>query len=363
MVELFISESKKTSDRFSARFADVLNTQFSEQDFYVSKEVLIEKLQDLTQNIEHDAAKAQDVLSYISDDSLSSNAELEMTLEAVGTLNCKQDSFVSLYAMALFAMNEFGVLQGQKDELVFSVLAASILGEIKNVLPYHNNYHYRKVMLHTIRLIRAHNYIYQGKKNALDAEAIFKLLIAAPIHDLGHDGRNNSASGTYKFAAIEQRSFGYAEPILSALGCGEERLADIRVMLLTTDVLPFGDPMSPVNQMAAAFDYHFGMSEEGLPELSSGIMVLEERADLTLLCMLLHGADIMNSMGLTYDITQAETKAINIELGKESVSAEEIWLFLNKICMNSMMSEAVQRLAEDSMKEIYGRVKREISFF
>jgi len=69
----------------------------------------------------------------------------------------------------------------------------------------------------------------------------------------------------------------------------------------------------------------------------------------------------MNSMGINYEITRSETKAINQEIGKDSVSPDDIWLFLNKICLNAMMSEAVRSLAESAIEEIFEQVKAEMA--
>jgi len=186
-------------------------------------------------------------------------------------------------------------------------------------------------------------------------------LTAAPVHDLGHNGKNNYIDGVYEFARLEQQSFGFALPILKVVGASEGFLTDVKVMLMTTDVLPFGDPVSPANQMAAAFDYHFGMSEDSLPELSPELAMLKERQDLVMLSMLLHAADLMNSMGLSYEITKRESSAINKEVGKESTTPEDIWLFLNKICQNVLMMDAVQALAERPIQEIYQKVRDDVS--
>lgn len=356
-----ISDSLEMSEAFFAQFSETLEKSINESDLCFSKSSISAKRAELAFGLEQNLQKAEDVLGYIFDDGFDPEAEIAETISILHELSGEKGDPVTLYAMALLAMNQFGVSLENKD-LVFPVLMAAVLGEVENDLPYHNNFHFRKVMLHLIRLIRKHNEIYEGRKNALDAGRICRLLAAASIHDLGHDGKNNySEDGKYEFARNEIESFDYAAPVLKACGASGDFLSDIRVMLIITDILPFGDLISPANQMAAVFDHHFGMSEEELPALSPDLAVLEERPDLTMLCMLLHGADLMNSMGLNYEVTKAESMAINKESGKNKTTPEDIWLFLNKICQNTLMSEAVQALAEKQLRLIYEQVHDEVS--
>ncbi|MDH5721873.1 MAG: HD domain-containing protein [Alphaproteobacteria bacterium] len=360
MAGSFILDSIKISEAFRVRFSDVLENEVDSSDLCFPKEDILARHNELTSGLEQNLQRAENRLGYIFEEGLDHDTENNKTIETLDCLSDEQGDPVSLYSMALFATHKFGVPLEQ-EELIFPLLAAAVLGEIEHDLPYHNNFHFRKVMLHAIRLITVHNRLFENKKRELDAQSICKLLTAALIHDLGHDGKNNYIDGNYEFARLELRSFDLFLPVLNALSVPKEFISDVMVMLITTDVLPFGHPMSPANQMSAAYDYHFGMSSEDLPELSSELAILEERQDLTIMCMMLHAADLMNSMGLSYEVTKCESFAVNKEIGKEKTTPDDIWLFLNKICQNPLMLEAAQILAEKPMQEIYRQVRDDVS--
>lgn len=187
------------------------------------------------------------------------------------------------------------------------------------------------------------------------------LMIAAAIHDLGHDGSSNiSDHHHYEFARLEQRSFAMAAPLLRGAGADEALLEDVRMILMTTDVSPFGDPISPARQLRAAYAYHY--DAEGEEELSLGkeLAVLEERADLTMMCMLFHEADLMNSNGLAYEVSAFETALLSEEIGKEEASPEDLFLFLEKICHGGMCTEAWEALARANFNAIYTQALRDV---
>ncbi|MCB1784220.1 MAG: hypothetical protein KDI13_09515 [Alphaproteobacteria bacterium] len=258
-----------------------------------------------------------------------------------------------LAAMAALAMERFGLAEIKNKNLCGGVLAACILGDFKNDLPYHNNLHFCKVMLHTIRMIAAHNRIFEGLSLAFSERETACLLAAAAIHDFAHDGTRNLADHQYHFAKIEQRSFGLAKPFLEKSGLDKDLLEDIRVMLMTTDVSPFGDPISPANQLAAAYEYHYGTSDSEELSLSPELSILEERGDLCMLAMTLHEADLMNSAGLDYAMTTYETALLVEEIGKSDAYPEDVILFLETICRDGMTTDAGQELGAENFRKIF----------
>lgn len=268
---------------------------------------------------------------------------------------------VTLPVMCLAAFDYFGGFEG-KNELVFPVLAAAVLGEVNNDLPYHNNCHYRKVLLHTIRLIAAHNHIFKEANLGLDQQKITLLLAGACAHDLGHSAQGNFDNRKYVFASQELRSFRYVKPFLLDMGFTSSMCDDLSLMIVTTDVTPFGDPLSPSNQLRAAYEYHFGTSEyDDNLQLRAELKVLEENSKLCLLSMLLHEADLMNSAGVDYNITIDESRKISQEIGKVITSPEDTYLFLKVICHEKMITDAAQFIAGDNLRNIISRVCDDIN--
>jgi hypothetical protein len=122
----------------------------------------------------------------------------------------------SLSALAIFVAKYLGT--NMPPEIARAVLAASVLGEVENNLPYHNNLHYKKVLFQTARLIAMHNNIYEGTDQTFNCKKIGMLMIAACIHDLGHDGRGNTIKGVFEPGRLERRAFKLAFPYLEACG-------------------------------------------------------------------------------------------------------------------------------------------------
>ena len=285
----------------------------------------------------------------------------------------KGEDLFSAASMVAAALEPFGFIgeDGQIEQgcaaLVRGMLAASVLAEVPNTLPYHNNLHFRKVLLHVLRMVAVHNYkIFSGTAYRLDHGDIARLIVAACIHDIGHEGKGNFVDHKYHMAMIEKRSFAYAKPYQEAAGLDEGMLDDIRVMLITTDVSPVGDPISPVNQLRAAYEYHFGMDEstegegEGEPALAEELAVLAEDSHLCALCVMLQEADIMNSAGVDYDITRFESMAVSKEIGLSHSLPEDTWLFLETICRGRMLSDAARYLAEDNLDQIIKQVMADL---
>lgn len=249
----------------------------------------------------------------------------------------------SLVAMAVAACEEFGI---KKPDNVQLLLLAAVLGDVENDLPYHNNLHFKKVMLQLMRLISVHNSIYGGTAKALDEDQCAVLLIGGCIHDLGHDGLGNTVKGVFYSGRLERQSFDFAKPYLEAAGAGREMLDPLRAMILTTDVTPLGDVTNPMNQMKAAFRYHFRGEKEKFPSLnlSDELEVFEDDAALTVMACMLHEADIATSAGLEYSITQFETCKLMEEIGSDDARPSHVLDFLDKVCQRRFLSDAGQEL-------------------
>jgi hypothetical protein len=204
-------------------------------------------------------------------------------------------------------------------------------------------------------MIVRHNSIYAETSNAFGPEQMGMLMIGACIHDLGHDGVGNTVDGVHETGRLEKRSFEFARPYLMAAGLdNEDRLADLRIMLLCTDVSPLYSPDTPVNQMKAAYQYHYLGGKEGgsAPELNDDLKILLDRPDLTLMGLILHEADIAASAGLDYVVTKYETRLYRDEIAHEKAGPQHVLNFLDEICQRQMLSGAGQKLYAANLARI-----------
>lgn len=326
---------------------------------WVNKEILNAALEGVVSTLEEDIVLAQKRLSFMFSNNCDSKDHTPEVAQLMHDWHAGNDLF-SATAIVVRSLEELGFDSEHHKDLIRSMISASILAEVKCDLPYHNNLHFRKVLLHVVHMIAAHNLIFEDTSNILIHDEMAKLIIAACIHDIGHEGTGNFIDRKYHMAMIEKRSFLHAYPYLKASGLDEVLLSDIRVMLIATDASPFGDPISPVYQMRMAYDNHFGMSEEHVNEddfeFSEDLQVLAEGARLSLLCVMLHEADIFNSAGVDYDVTRYESVSISKEYGLSHALPEDTLLFLETICRGRMVSGAARCIAGANLEKIRARV-------
>lgn len=266
----------------------------------------------------------------------------------------------SLAALAVTGLTQFAIAD---KNLILAALTAAVLGEVKNDLAYHNNMHYRKVLLQTLRMIAAHNDIYNGTSRAFAPAQCALLIIAACIHDLGHDGLGNTVKGVFEPGRLERRSIDLATPYLKAAGLTDpDMLGMLRVMILSTEVTPLGDPTNAMSQMKAAYRYHYlgDRSKTHTLNLDPDVSRLQHDPQLAMMSLVLHEADIATSAGLTYAVTKFETTIYMREIKKEDACPQHVIDFLNQICQRRMLSDAAQRLYAANMARIYALAEDDV---
>lgn len=263
-----------------------------------------------------------------------------------------------LAALCLLACERFGI---DAPELVRSVMVASVLGEIPRNLSYHCNEHFRKVLLQVVRTVFVHNRIYGGTPRALDKRQTALLLIAACIHDFGHDGLGNTVRGVFEPGRLERLSFELARPYLVAAGLDDEAdLSALEVMLLATDVSPLGDPTSPMRQMKVAYRFHFLGERRGESlNLSRDLARLEKDAALAQMALILHESDVATSAGLDYSLSQYETSLYRLEIGGCAACPSHILDFLEQVCQRQFLGAAAQKLYSANMARIYALAEQD----
>ena len=237
----------------------------------------------------------------------------------------------SLSALCYFAMEHLNIHEPCLRQMV---LTCSFLGEIDNNLPYHSNLHFLKVTFQMIRMIAEHQEIYKDTSRVLTKTQKALMIATACIHDIGHDGKGNTVKGIYVPHRLEQNSFDLAKPVLEMIdGMSEGMLDTIHLMLICTDVSPLNDPANTLNQLKAAYRFHF-LGENAKTEalnLDTEIKALESSPTLTLMCLMMHEADIATSAGLHYNITKYETSLLMQEIGTAAARPIQILNFLNNI--------------------------------
>ncbi|MGN7439114.1 MAG: hypothetical protein ACTHOO_10790 [Alcanivorax sp.] len=310
----------------------------------------------ISENLQECVDLAQVKLSEIcdqTDDVADNNVK---TRDLIVSWHDGKDRFCSP-SMIAYVVGAFGFDYEAHRSLIDAMLVASVLAEVNNDMPYHNNLHFRKVLLHLVRMLTIHNRLFKDK--VLDQESVAKLVVAACIHDLGHNGGSNIVDRKYHMARLEKASYTLAYPFLAKTGVSEDFLNDILLMLIGTDTAPFGDPISPSSQIKVAYEYHFSIKGQGGLSLSEELMRLERDQQLALLCVILHEADIMNSAGVDYDITKYETVCVSQEYGDIGAYPEDTLLFLEKVCNGGFLTDAGSYLADDNLKTIKGRIMQD----
>ena len=257
----------------------------------------------------------------------------------------------SLPAMMAVSCGVFGI---ESPDHVQTLLMAGVLGEVENDLPYHNNMHFKKVALQTMRMIAVHNDIFEGTARAFGPKEITMLLAAACIHDLDHDGLGNMIKGNFYQGRLERRAHEIVVPYFRATGMDEESLTLLKSMLLATDVSPLGSVTNPLHQMKSAYRRHY-KGEKGLHNtlhLDEELEIFELNPMAAQMACLLQEADIATSGGLDYTVTQYETVQIYTEIKLYGARPSHVLDFLDKVCQRCFLTDAGQRLFGANMARI-----------
>ncbi|MEM7680275.1 MAG: hypothetical protein AAF182_04675, partial [Pseudomonadota bacterium] len=112
------------------------------------------------------------------------DVQTDLTAEVLQNWQIKKAP--SLCAIAAFMIDEY--FDDLTADMRNALMMTGMLGEVEHVPIYHNNMHFRKVLLSATRLIVEHNEIYDGTDRTFDARDAALIMMSCAIHDLGHDG-------------------------------------------------------------------------------------------------------------------------------------------------------------------------------
>lgn len=183
--------------------------------------------------------------------------------------------------------------------LALGVIARNVdEGELSAPLPYHNRVHFCEVVL------GAH---FLGRSLNLKPAQHTELVVAAVIHDLGHDGSTN---GDVPFR-LERQSHAYARPYLVQAGVSEARLQRLLALLLATDI------RNGLPRVREWFRYHAGQGPRPrAPEPDSAFELLADAPDLVRGAVMLTEADALASAGLTGERARLQEERLAAEQGR-----------------------------------------------
>ncbi len=318
---------------------------------WVAKDTLVRVAQEVKETFERDIESLRKDAYFLQDETCCPECRTERAIDMFRGWHNKT-SHISLLAIVSFAIEMLNIKPD--SNLQTALLMSAMLGEIHNKPAYHSNMHFREVTFQALRIIKTHNDIYKGTPKILSDEDMSLLIIAASIHDLGHTGQGNVEDGVHITAKMELHSYTLAEPYLKKCGLDSAQLQKIKTMIIATDSSPVGSEDAPVNQMKCAYKYH---NQEGeklcKPILSEGLLMLEKDANLTLISLFLHEADISISAGLNYDVTCYETTLLWEEMGRSNPCPSDVINFLDKICHGRFLSKAGKICFASNMAQIY----------
>lgn len=271
----------------------------------------------------------------------------------------KEGGGPSLLTLLAMAWDKFSFPKDGNDPLAKCAVMAAIMGEVPNKLQYHGNEHYRKVLFHTIRMIAVQRGLACAKNRLENDNDARLLMIAAAIHDLGHEGGDNLRDGIYTPGYMEQKAYDMVAPYFEALGMDHDQLKTLQTLIFTTDITFFAGDNSPCVRMRRIYDYFFhdNSNEEVLNYIIGKLRLFDDNPKLALMAMMLHEADIATSAGLSYEQSIKETIDIIEERDMKTAGPRVLLAFLQEQLEGGMKTESARILFSSAMETIMAQAR------
>lgn len=258
--------------------------------------------------------------------------------------------------------HHFPHLSNSGDVQKKAALGMGLLGMLENKAPYHGNNHYLDVLAYTIFLAFAHNK--KQPNNPIKGDSFFRLMAAAPIHDLSHDGKTNFRDGknlTPFF--LEQQSADIACLYLGTAGFDvcQEDCCGINTMIYSTDCCAETGVMdvAPSTQARLACEFHFHSGDQ--PDLSQNLQPLLKSKSLARDSLYLHLADIAPSIAVSYDYYERMTELLAAEVNSITSSSPKAALFLQKIFESNACLPGCDLVMKQGMKQISSEAAQKLN--
>lgn len=232
--------------------------------------------------------------------------------------------------------------------------AAELADEpIDGDLEYHNNFHYRKVAMQGIRLIRTHNAMVatgELEGDPISAEEAALVMSALFTHDYQRLEGNGKKEAHVPFKQ-ENKSFSLVWQKLEDAGLPEQRKEDFRTLLLCTDCSGAPSPASLLTKLYKG---------EEIKNLPDELRPLLANKRLQYLAMMVITADIGTSMGLSWHYAELEDRQVcdeekdpNRQPGPASIK----W-FLENIGCNAIVIAPAKRLYGDTYRRLLAKCEQ-----
>ena len=327
------------------------------EEIYFDKAILVEKYNALESVFEDDCKRMADIRVVIFGEDYEDFGAQGTKIFADWE---KQGGGPSLTAMVAAAIVEFNL--NVEKENVQACFVGAVLAEYPNDLQYHGNEHYRKVLIHKLRLIGVHNGIYDGTNRILTPDHIATLLTASCVHDLGHEGGDNLRDGVYTPGQLETFAIALAKPFFKALPFPADEMAAMEAIVFCTDITFFAGDNSPCVRMKKIYKHFFWDDDrEDVQTMMVGkLRQFQDNPRLVMMAMLLHEADIATSAGLSYEQTIKETISILEERGLQIAGPKTVLAFLREQLGETMFSDASKRLYGRVIQDVIARAEQDL---
>jgi hypothetical protein len=240
-------------------------------------------------------------------------------------------------------------------------IAAALLSDLPNENKFHSNAHFRDITLTALRLCTLQNDL--STDHRLNDDNICLVLIAALLHDFGHDGQGNAVDGVHEPMRLEQRAFSLAEPVLKLFDLTDEELNRIRIMILCTDVSYGPMALSPSRVLNKCYRYFYNDTQK--PDISVEAYrfvadALLEDKTLCLMAMILEESDIFTSVGLSYEYAKMTTLLVAEETEILKGNASTLHGFIEMICQGLISTPAATFLFADTFAKVYAQASDDV---
>ena len=224
-----------------------------------------------------------------------------------------------------------------------AAMVAAVLAAVPCTNQFHNGDHSREVLANAIWLSQANAVLAAaGTQGAAPMApiAVARLLLAATMHDLGHDGTANTvptAGGDDHYVPfrLEDSAFELMRPVLGRAGIDFAVIGDLQAMLRATD------PRARPGVRAVTDHALYGVR---LPaEVANEFAHRLRHQGLALATALLCDADVISSAGLTHEYYLRLSSLLSTERGTTITDAEARDFFIG-VVGDSFASAAGKRL-------------------
>jgi len=220
------------------------------------------------------------------------------------------------------------------------LMTACAAAEAPTQNAYHSHHHNREVALTTALLTLHH--MRDGNDAGFTPRAARNLVMAAAVHDLGHNGIGNTVDGVHKPLYLERQSLKLAAKLWQGQDVTKEDMRFITGCITPTDVSKKAGGKSPRDHFRDAFN-----NVAGAPCIYKNKMWREAAA-------MLSDADLAISGALSPEMFAENARVLSDETGgKVPASPGSAKFFFEQVAPGFPLSSA----ANDVLGESYKRVK------